>query len=64
MSSASFTPAPVRTARHHGASAAAGPRHHHPLGSALRAAKAFAGAAIGVVLLGESEYGEAGVRRR
>ncbi|WP_158574002.1 hypothetical protein [Streptomyces triticagri] len=61
MSSASFTHAPVRTARHHGTAAAAG----HRIGSALRAAKVFAGAAIGVVLLGESTHDtEAGVRRR
>ncbi|MFF1451871.1 hypothetical protein ACFVYF_27575 [Streptomyces sp. NPDC058274] len=61
MSAATFTP-------HHlppsGASALDGSGHRrHRLGDALRAVKVFAGAAIGVVLLGE--YGEdAGVRRR
>ncbi|MBD0746295.1 hypothetical protein BG418_32175 [Streptomyces sp. CBMA152] len=37
--------------------------HGHPVGNALRAAKAFAGAALSVVVLGEYSE-EAGVRRR
>ncbi|MFE9683095.1 hypothetical protein ACFYXC_30220 [Streptomyces sp. NPDC002701] len=62
MSTATFTPAPVRPLPPSGATALPG-GHRHRLGDALRAVKVFAGAALGVVLLGE--YGEeAGVRRR
>jgi len=58
MSTATFTPAPVRPLPSSGTGG-----HQHRIGDALRAVKVFAGAALGVVLLGE--YGEeAGVRRR
>jgi hypothetical protein len=64
MSAATFTPGPVHpgpAAR--GATALSVGAHRHRLGDAMRAVKVFAGAALGVVLLGE--YGEeAGVRRR
>ncbi|MFE9610327.1 hypothetical protein [Streptomyces sp. NPDC006012] len=60
MSAATIHPASAVPA---GATAVAGGDHHHLLGSALRAIKVFAEAAIGVVILGE--YGEeAGVRRK
>jgi len=63
MSAATITPAPVRHAPS-GATALDGSGHRrHFLGDALRAVKAFAGAAFGVVLLGEYSE-EAGVRRR
>ncbi|MFS8199353.1 hypothetical protein ACLVWQ_11770 [Streptomyces sp. CWNU-52B] len=63
MSTATFTPAPVRPRPPSGATALRGETHRHRLGDALRAVKVFAGATVGVVLLGE--YGEeAGVRRR
>ncbi|MDQ1037051.1 hypothetical protein QFZ75_003467 [Streptomyces sp. V3I8] len=62
MSTATFTPAPVRPLPPPGATALRG-SHHHRLGDTLRAVRVFAGAALGVVLLGE--YGEeAGVRHR
>ena len=63
MSAATITPAPVRHVPS-GATALDGSRPaRHRVGDALRAVKVFAGAAFGVVLLGE--YGEdAGVRRR
>ncbi|MGP4044260.1 hypothetical protein [Streptomyces sp. 2A115] len=62
MSTATFTPASVRSGPPPGATALQG-SHSHRLGDALRAVKVFAGAALGVILLGE--YGEeAGVRRR
>ncbi|NBE55291.1 hypothetical protein [Streptomyces boluensis] len=63
MSSATFTSAPGRPATGRGATAATGSRHSHRIGDALRAVKVFAGAALGVVVLGE--YGEeAGPRGR
>ncbi|MEU9186910.1 hypothetical protein AB0D14_20650 [Streptomyces sp. NPDC048484] len=76
MSTATFTQAPVRPRPPSGAAALQGSRnqsrnqsrsqshnHSHRFGDTLRAVKVFAGAALGVVLLGE--YGEeAGVRRR
>ncbi|WP_405881498.1 hypothetical protein OG762_24765 [Streptomyces sp. NBC_01136] len=63
MSAATFTPGPVQPGPAHGATAYSSGHHHHRLGDALRAVKVFAGAALGVVLLGE--YGEeAGVHRR
>ncbi|MFH8467468.1 hypothetical protein [Streptomyces sp. NPDC017991] len=62
MSTATFTQAPARPRPPTGATALEG-SHRHRLGDALRAVKVFAGAALGVVILGE--YGEeAGVRRR
>lgn len=62
MSSATFTPAPGRPSPLRGATAATGARHSHRIGDALRAVKVFAGAALGVAVLGE--YGqETGVRR-
>ncbi|MEV0223710.1 hypothetical protein [Streptomyces sp. NPDC050704] len=62
MSAATFTPAPARSGPPPGATALQG-SHRHRLGDALRAVKVFAGAAFGVILLGE--YGEeAGIRRR
>ncbi|MFC7306373.1 hypothetical protein ACFQVC_19375 [Streptomyces monticola] len=63
MSSATFTPAPVRPHPARGATAATGTRHSHRVGDALRAAKVFAGAALSVVVLGEYAE-EAGVKRR
>ncbi|KPI09977.1 hypothetical protein OK074_9108 [Actinobacteria bacterium OK074] len=67
MSAATFTPAPVRPVHYTPSSGATAlddtPHRRHRLGDALRAIKVFAGAAVGVALLGE--YGEeAGVRRR
>lgn len=63
MSAATFTPASARSGPPSGATALQGGSHHHRLGDALRAVKVFAGAALGVILLGE--YGEeAGVRHR
>jgi hypothetical protein len=69
MSAATFTPAPARHGPPSGATAfdssrhSGNSRHSYRLGDAMRAVKVFAGAAIGVLLLGE--YGEeAGVRRR
>ncbi|MFD7813410.1 hypothetical protein ACFV6E_10760 [Streptomyces sp. NPDC059785] len=61
MSAATFFP---HSAPANGTAALDDSRHHRPrLSGALRAVKVFAGAAIGVVLLGE--YGEeAGVVRR
>ncbi|MET9503946.1 hypothetical protein ABZY42_19850 [Streptomyces sp. NPDC006622] len=60
MSAATFTPAPA-PGRPPGATAVSGT--HHRLGDALHAIRVFAGAAFGVVVLGE--YGEeVGVRRR
>ena len=61
MSAATFTPAHVSPGPPSGATALQG-SHRHRLGDALRAVKVFAGAALGVVLLGEYEE-EAGVRR-
>ncbi|MFF9477955.1 hypothetical protein [Streptomyces sp. NPDC014733] len=66
MSSATITPAAGHPASLHpmkGATAL-GPAHsgRHPVGSALRAVKVFASAALSVVLLGE--YGEEGADRR
>jgi hypothetical protein len=64
MSAAAFTPGPVH--QHgpaSGATALSAGRRRHLLGDTLRAVKVFAGAALGVVVLGE--YGEeTGVRRR
>ncbi|MCX4233577.1 hypothetical protein ACH4Y0_07085 [Streptomyces sp. NPDC020707] len=62
MSTVTFTQAPARPRPPTGATALRD-GHRHRVGDALRAVKVFAGAALGVVLLGE--YGEeAGVRRR
>ncbi|MFE7352636.1 hypothetical protein ACFU8Q_05410 [Streptomyces sp. NPDC057543] len=54
---------PRRTGPAHGATAATGHRHSHRVGDALRAARVYARAAFGVVVLGEYAE-EAGVRRR
>ncbi|MBO1337879.1 hypothetical protein [Streptomyces sp. VRA16 Mangrove soil] len=53
MATATLTPHPVPTPS--GATAASGVRHSHPLGTALRAVRVFAGAAFSVVVLGETE---------
>ncbi|MEU9618365.1 MULTISPECIES: hypothetical protein [unclassified Streptomyces] len=53
---------PRRTGPAHGATAATGHRHSHPVGDALRAAKVYVRAAFGVVVLGEYAE-EAGVHR-
>ncbi|MGH4029574.1 hypothetical protein ACQB60_11635 [Actinomycetota bacterium Odt1-20B] len=68
MSTAAFSPssaaaAPAASFSAHGATASSAAAHRpHRLGDALRAAKVFAGAAFGVVVLGEYAE-EAGVRR-
>ncbi|MDG4858467.1 hypothetical protein P8605_09935 [Streptomyces sp. T-3] len=63
MSSATFHPSPA-SVRPRGATAVTGTQHKHRMGNALRAVKVFAGAAVGVVVLGEyAEETEAGVRR-
>ncbi|MEU6734619.1 hypothetical protein [Streptomyces physcomitrii] len=65
MSSASLNPTVLapRPVAPSGATAAAGTRPHR-LGGALRAVRAFTGAAFGVLVLGEYEEEAAGVRRR
>lgn len=61
MSTATLTP--IQGGRPRGATATSDSRPRHPFGSALRAAKIFAAAAVSVVVLGE--YAEdAGVIRR
>ncbi len=62
MTTATFTPGPVRPGPPGGATAT-GVRHSHRVGNALRAVKVFAAAAIDVVVLGEYAE-EAGVVRR
>ncbi|MGW2088397.1 hypothetical protein [Streptomyces sp. NPDC001880] len=54
---------PRRTGPAHGATAATGHHHRHPVGDAVRAVKVFARAAFGVFVLGEYAE-EAGVRHR
>jgi hypothetical protein len=60
MSAATFTPAPGRPS---GATPVSDLHATHRLGNALRAIRVFAGAAFGVVILGEYSE-EAGVRRK
>ncbi|MEU4350166.1 hypothetical protein [Streptomyces sp. NPDC023838] len=62
MSTVTFTPAPTVPSPR-GATATGAEHSPHRVGNALRAAKAFAGAALSVVVLGEYSE-EAGVRRR
>ncbi|MFD9790259.1 hypothetical protein ACFWXK_04830 [Streptomyces sp. NPDC059070] len=61
MSPATLTPASTVPGPR-GATATGAPHSPHRVGNALRAAKAFAGAALSVVVLGEYAE-EAGVRR-
>ncbi|MEV0442548.1 hypothetical protein AB0I84_23955 [Streptomyces spectabilis] len=70
MSSAVITPAslsaptaPAGLRRADGATAVSEAHRPHRVGDALRAAKVFVGAVVGVVVLGEYAE-EAGVRRR
>ncbi|GGP35830.1 MULTISPECIES: hypothetical protein [Streptomyces] len=62
MSTVTCTSAPTVPAPR-GATATGAPHSPHRVGNALRACKAFAGAALSVVVLGEYSE-EAGVRRR
>ncbi|SDL16986.1 hypothetical protein [Streptomyces indicus] len=64
MSSATFTPGPVRTGPPSGATATGTVRHTHRVGNALRAVKVFARAAMDVVVLGEYAQDAGVVRRR
>ena len=65
MSAATFIPAqaPGRPGPASGATAIDNTHHRHRMAAALRAIKVFAGAAFGVVVLGEYAE-EAGIRSR
>ncbi|MHC0429910.1 hypothetical protein ACX6XY_06955 [Streptomyces sp. O3] len=62
MSAETFTPVPV-TAPAPGLRPVTGARRGRRLGDGLRAVKVFAAAAVSVVILGECDDEEAGVRR-
>lgn len=63
MSAATFVPASSRSGHPSGGTSALDAGRRRLLGDALRAARAFAGAAFDVVVLGAYEE-EAGVRRK